>query len=35
MRAAGAGLTIRPVATMMNHSTTEIFFEGVRVRRRI
>jgi acyl-CoA dehydrogenase len=29
--AAGAGLTIRPIATMMNHSTTEIFFEGVRV----
>jgi acyl-CoA dehydrogenase len=26
-----AGMTIRPIRTMMNHSTTEIFFDGVRV----
>jgi acyl-CoA dehydrogenase len=26
-----AGLTIRPIRTMMNHATTEIFFENVRV----
>ena len=26
-----AGLTIRPVRTMMNHATTEVFFDGVRV----
>jgi alkylation response protein AidB-like acyl-CoA dehydrogenase len=26
-----AGLTIRPIRTMMNHSTTEVFFENVRV----
>src|SRR5258707_13328356 len=26
-----AGLTIRPVRTMMNHSTTEVFFDNVRV----
>jgi len=25
------GLTIRPIRTMMNHSTTEVFFENVRV----
>jgi len=25
------GLTIRPIRTMMNHNTTEVFFEGVRV----
>jgi acyl-CoA dehydrogenase len=32
MRAAlGAGLTIRPIRTMMNHSTTEVFFDNVRV----
>jgi acyl-CoA dehydrogenase len=30
MRSASAqGLTIRPVRTMMNHSTTEVFFEDV------
>lgn len=29
--ARGQGLTIRPIRTMMNHSTTEIFFDGVRV----
>jgi alkylation response protein AidB-like acyl-CoA dehydrogenase len=26
-----AGLTIRPIRTMMNHSTTELFFDNVRV----
>ena len=32
LRAArGAGLTIRPIATMLNHHTTELFFEGLRV----
>ena len=32
MREAGeAGLTIRPIRTMMNHSTTEVFFDDVRV----
>jgi acyl-CoA dehydrogenase len=31
MRAAGERLTIRPIATMMNHATTEIFFDGVDV----
>jgi len=25
------GLTIRPIRTMMNHNSTEVFFEGVRV----
>jgi len=29
MHAAGARLTIRPIKTMMNHATTEIFFDGV------
>jgi alkylation response protein AidB-like acyl-CoA dehydrogenase len=27
--AKGAGLTIRPIRTMMNHSTTEVFFDNV------
>ena len=32
MRAAKeAGLTIRPIRTMMNHSTTEVFFDHVRI----
>ncbi|CDX56508.1 acyl-CoA dehydrogenase [Mesorhizobium plurifarium] len=32
MRAAiGNGLTIRPIRTMMNHATTEIFFDDLRV----
>ncbi|MDB5367872.1 MAG: hypothetical protein JWM77_3799 [Rhodospirillales bacterium] len=31
MREAGAGLTIRPIRTMMNHSTTEVFFDDVPV----
>src|SRR6202023_2685350 len=25
------GLTIRPIRTMMNHATTEVFFENMRV----
>ena len=29
--ALGNGLTIRPIETMMNHSTTEVFFENMRV----
>jgi len=29
--AAGNGLTIRPIRTMMNHGTTEIFFDNLRV----
>ena len=32
MRAAkGNGLTVRPIRTMMNHATTEVFFENMRV----
>src|SRR6202051_3889509 len=32
MRAAkGHGLTIRPIRTMMNHATTEVFFDDMRV----
>lgn len=32
MRAAlSAGMTIRPIRTMMNHSTTEVFFDNVRI----
>ena len=32
MRAAlGSGLTIRPIRTMMNHATTEVFFDDLRV----
>jgi acyl-CoA dehydrogenase len=32
MRAAlQAGMTIRPIRTMMNHATTEVFFDNVRV----
>jgi len=30
-QAAGHGLTIRPIQTMMNHATTEIFFDDVEV----
>ena len=26
-----SGLTIRPIRTMMNHSTTEVFFDGVEI----
>ena len=29
--AKGKGLTIRPIRTMMNHATTEVFFENLRV----
>jgi alkylation response protein AidB-like acyl-CoA dehydrogenase len=29
--ARGRGLTIRPIRTMMNHSTTEVWFENLRV----
>jgi acyl-CoA dehydrogenase len=29
--AKGKGLEIRPIATMMNHSTTELFFDNLRV----
>jgi acyl-CoA dehydrogenase len=29
MKAAGDALVIRPIETMMNHSTTEVFFDGV------
>lgn len=29
--ALGNGLTIRPIETMMNHSTTEVFFDNMRV----
>jgi len=31
MRAAGDRLTIRPIDTMINHATTEIFIDGVEV----
>ncbi len=31
MRAAGAKLDIRPLKTMMNHATTEVFLDGVEV----
>jgi acyl-CoA dehydrogenase len=30
-QARGHGLTIRPIRTMMNHATTEVFFDGLRV----
>jgi alkylation response protein AidB-like acyl-CoA dehydrogenase len=29
--ALGNGLTIKPIRTMMNHSTTEVFFEDLRI----
>jgi len=29
--AVGKGLTIRPIRTMMNHATTELFFDGLRI----
>jgi alkylation response protein AidB-like acyl-CoA dehydrogenase len=29
--AEGRGLTLRPIRTMMNHATTEVFFENMRV----
>jgi len=30
-KAQGNGLTIRPIRTMMNHATTEVFFDNLRV----
>ncbi len=30
-QALGNGLTIRPVRTMLNHATTELFFDGLKV----
>jgi acyl-CoA dehydrogenase len=29
--ARGSGLTVRPIRTMMNHATTEVFFDNLRV----
>src|SRR5436190_10172898 len=29
--AVGKGLTIRPIRTMMNHATTEVFFDNMRI----
>ncbi|NOU03950.1 MAG: acyl-CoA/acyl-ACP dehydrogenase [Novosphingobium sp.] len=29
--AVGSGLTIKPIRTMMNHSTTEVFFDELRI----
>jgi acyl-CoA dehydrogenase len=31
MKAAGDALTIRPIETMMNHATTEVFIDGLEV----
>jgi acyl-CoA dehydrogenase len=31
LRQAGNGLTIRPIRTMMNHATTEVFFDDVEI----
>ncbi|HEY2776587.1 MAG TPA: acyl-CoA dehydrogenase family protein, partial [Gaiellaceae bacterium] len=31
IRGAPAGLDIRPIKTMMNHATTEVFFDGVEI----
>jgi hypothetical protein len=31
MRRAGTGITINPIRTMMNHATTELFFDDLRV----
>jgi acyl-CoA dehydrogenase len=30
-KAVGNGLTIKPIATMMNHATTELYFDGLEV----
>src|SRR5207253_3677114 len=30
-QALGRGLTIRPIRTMMNHATTEVFFDDLEV----
>ncbi len=32
-KAVGNGLTIRPIRTMLNHATTELFFDNLRVSR--
>jgi alkylation response protein AidB-like acyl-CoA dehydrogenase len=32
-KAVGNGLTIRPIRTMLNHATTELFFDNLRVPR--
>jgi len=32
--AVGKGLTIRPIRTMLNHATTELFFDNLEVRSR-
>ncbi len=34
-RGEGDGLTIRPIRTMMNHATTEVFFDNMQVPARI
>jgi acyl-CoA dehydrogenase len=31
LREAGDAVTIRPIRTMMNHSTTEVFFDGLEI----
>jgi acyl-CoA dehydrogenase len=31
MKAAGAALSIKPIKAMVNHNTTEVFFDGMRV----
>ena len=31
LEALGNGLTLRPIRTMMNHATTEVFFDNLRV----
>ena len=31
MKAGGKGLEIRPIRTMMNHATTEVFFDGLEI----
>jgi alkylation response protein AidB-like acyl-CoA dehydrogenase len=30
-QAVGSGMTIKPIRTMMNHSTTEVFFDDLRI----
>ena len=30
-KAVGSGMTIKPIRTMMNHSTTEVFFDDLRI----
>jgi hypothetical protein len=31
LRSVGSGITISPIRTMINHSTTEVFFDDVRI----